>query len=68
MQHHLTSKFAKKANLASLKSYVDELDIDELKTVPFALNNLNSKVFKLNVNNCSCWLEKVKSCSWWRCC
>ena len=43
MQHHLTSKFAKKADLASLKSYVDELDINELKTVPFALNNLKVK-------------------------
>ena len=29
-----TSKFAKKADLASSKSDVDKLDIDRLKTVP----------------------------------
>ena len=29
-----TSKFAKRVNLASLKSNVDQLDIDKLKNVP----------------------------------
>ena len=29
-----TSEFAKKTDLASLKSDIDELDIDKLKTVP----------------------------------
>ena len=29
-----TSKFAKKVDLASLKSNVDKLDIDKFKTVP----------------------------------
>ena len=35
-----TSKFAKKIDLASLKSSVDKLDIDKLKNVPTNLNNL----------------------------
>ena len=29
-----TSKFAKKVDLASLKSHVDQFDIDKLKNVP----------------------------------
>ena len=33
-------------NLASLKSNVDKLDIDELKNVPTNLSNLKSKVDK----------------------
>ena len=45
-----TSKFAEKPYFASLKSDVDELDIEKLKTVANALNNLKSKVDKLNVN------------------
>ena len=35
-----TSKFAKKVDLASLKSNVEKLDIDKLKIVPSNLNNL----------------------------
>ena len=35
-----TSKFTKKADLATLKSGVDKLDIDKLKNVPTNLNNL----------------------------
>ena len=42
-----TSKFAKKFDLASLKSNLDKLDIDQLKNVPTNLNNLKSKVDKL---------------------
>ena len=35
-----TSKIAKKADLASLKSNVDKLDIDKLKNVPIGLRDL----------------------------
>ena len=45
-----TSKFAKKVDLASLKSNIDELDIDKLKNVPTNLNNLQIKVNKLGVD------------------
>ena len=40
----------KKVDLANLKSDVDELDIDKLKSVPSNLSSLNSKVDKLNVD------------------
>ena len=43
-----TSSFAKKVDLASLKSNVDKLDIDKLKNVPTKLSNLKSKVDKLD--------------------
>ena len=42
-----TSKFAKKVDLAKLKSDVDKLDIDKLGNVPSNLNNLKSKIDKL---------------------
>ena len=45
-----TSKFAKKVDLANLKSNVDKLDIDKLKTIPDNLSNLKSKVDILEVN------------------
>ena len=38
------SKFAKKADLASLKSDVDELDTDKLKTIPLHLSKLSNVV------------------------
>ena len=41
-----TSHFAKKVDLASLKSDVDKLDIDKLKNVPSVLNRLKIKVDK----------------------
>ena len=44
-----TSKFAKKVDLASLKSNVEKLGIDKLKNVPTSLSNLKSKVDKLDV-------------------
>ena len=44
-----TLSFAKKVYLASLKSNVDELDIDKLKNLPTNLNNLKNKVDKLDV-------------------
>ena len=45
-----TSKLAKRVNLASLKSNVDQLDLDKLKNVPTNLKNLKSKVDKLDVD------------------
>ena len=45
------SKFAKKVNLANLKSDVDKLDVDEMKNVPTKLSNLKSKADKLDVDN-----------------
>ena len=38
-----TSKFAKKVDLASLKSEVDKLDTDKLEKVPTGLNSLKVK-------------------------
>ena len=46
----VTSKFAKKVDLASLIPDVDKLDIDKLKNVPTGLNSLKSKVDKLDVD------------------
>ena len=43
-------KFAKNVDLAKLKSDIDKLDIDKLKNLPTNLNNLESKVGKLNVD------------------
>ena len=39
----------KKVGLASVKSYVDKLDIDKLKTLPARLNNLNADEVKLDI-------------------
>ena len=41
-----TSDFAKKTDLANLKSDVDKRDIDKLKNVPSNLSNLKSKIVK----------------------
>lgn len=38
------SKFSKKVDLASLKSYVGQLDIDRLEVVPVGLSKLNNLV------------------------
>ena len=38
------SKFAKKVDLANLKSNVDTLDIDKLKKISTNFSNLKSKV------------------------
>ena len=43
-----TSKFAKKVDLANLKSKVDKLDFDKSKNVPRGLSRLESKVDKLH--------------------
>ena len=45
-----TSDFVKKADLASLKSDVEKIDIDTLEKVPSGLNTLKSKVDNLDVN------------------
>ena len=45
-----TSDFAKKTDLANLKSDVNKLDIDKLKNVPSNLSNLKSKVNKSDVD------------------
>ena len=44
-----TSNFAKKADLAELKSDVDELDIDQLKFKPKSISSLKSTVRKLDI-------------------
>ena len=45
-----TSSFAKKIDLASSKSDVNKLDIDDSKNIPTNLSNLKSKVDKLDVD------------------
>ena len=44
-----TSKLSATSDLVSLKTEVDKLDIDKLKSVPINLSNLKSKIDKLNV-------------------
>ena len=50
ISHVDTSSFALKSNLASLKTEVDKLDIDKLKSLPTNLSNLKSKVDKLDID------------------
>ena len=45
-----TSPFAKKTDLAKLKSNVDKLDINKLKTVLTNLSNFKNKIDKLAVD------------------
>ena len=45
-----TLDFAKKTDLANLKSDVDKLDIDKLRNVQSNLGNLKSKVDKLDID------------------
>ena len=47
--HADTSSFALKTNLANLKTKVDKLDIDELKSLPNNLSNLKTEVDKLDI-------------------
>ena len=44
------TSFAKKVDLANLKSNVGKLDIDKLKNVPTNLSNFKSKLDKLHVD------------------
>ena len=48
VSHGDTLSFALKSNLASLRTEVDKLDIDKLKSLPNNLTNLKSKVDKLD--------------------
>ena len=60
MTHVDTSSFALKANLASLKTEVDKLDIDKLAPVPVDLSKL-SDVVKMMLLKKLCminWLQK----------
>ena len=50
ISHIDTSSFALKSNLASLKTEVDKLDIDKLKSLLNNLSNLKSKVDKLDID------------------
>ena len=45
----IDTSFAKKVDLASLKSNVNKLDIDKIKNISHNLSNLKSKVDKLDV-------------------
>ena len=45
-----TSDLAKKADLASLQSDIDKLDINKLEKVPSGLSNLTSKLETAPVN------------------
>ena len=50
IMHVDTSGFALETNLANLKTEVDKLDIDKLKSLPNNLSNLKSKVDKLDIH------------------
>ena len=50
ISHVDTSSFALKSNLASLKTLVDKLDTDKLKSLLNNLSNLKNKVDKLDIN------------------
>ena len=39
-----TSNFALKSNLATLKTEIDKIDVDKLKTVPVGLSKLSNAV------------------------
>ena len=49
ISHIDTSGFALKTDLANLKTEIDKLDTDELKTLPNNLNNLKTKLDKLYI-------------------
>ena len=48
--HVDTSNFALKPNLANLKTELDRLDIDKLKSLPNNLSNLKTKVDELDID------------------
>ena len=45
-----TSSFTLQTNLANLKTEVDKLDIDKLKSLPNNLSNLKTEVDKLDID------------------
>ena len=50
ISHIDTSSFALESNVASLKTELDKLDIDKLKSLLTNLSNLKSKVDKLDID------------------
>ena len=50
ISHTNTSSFALKSNLASLKTEVDKLDINKLKSLPTNLSYLKGKVDQLDID------------------
>ena len=50
ISHVDTSSFALKSNLTSLKTEVDKLDINKLKSLPNNLSNSKSKVDKFDID------------------
>ena len=48
--HVDTSSFALKSNLATLKTEVDNVDINKLKSLPNNLSNLKVKVDKVDID------------------
>ena len=56
-----TSDFAKKTDLANLKSDVNKLDIGKLRNVPTNLSNLKRKVHKLDVVKKDVYNAKIKN-------
>ena len=44
-----TSKLAAKSDLVSLKTEIDQLDIDNLKSIPTNLSYLKSRLHKLGI-------------------
>ena len=52
-----TSKLALKSNLASQKTEVDKLDVDQLKIVSVDLNKLSKVMNNDFVKNCSRWIS-----------
>ena len=58
-----TSKFAKKIDIANLKSNVDKLDIDKFKNVPSGLSSLKGQVDKLDIGKLETTLADLSKLS-----
>ena len=54
------SQFAKKDNLANLKSDVEKLNIDTLENVSSSLKSLKSKVDKLDIGKLKIYSKRFK--------
>ena len=50
ISHVDNSSFTLKSNLASLKTEVDKLDINQLKSLPSNLSNLKNRIDKLDID------------------
>ena len=62
VSHVDVSSFALKRNLASLKTEVDKIDADKLKTVPVDLAKLSNAVKKWCSNKD--WIQQISHKSW----